>query len=99
MAIVYIVSKSNHDFSKAEHFGEIRYLSEGVVNRYHVNNMIRQFTEALKDSNEEDYILPCGLSMMNSIACSIFVLKHKRLNLLLFKSGKYIERNVVFEEK
>ncbi len=94
---VYIVNKSAHDFSAAEPYGEIIFLTEGPMNRYSVANMIRQFTEIMKDSSPEDYIVPCSLNVMNSIASALFAFKHGRLNLLLFKQGTYIERNVVFE--
>lgn len=96
-AKVYIVNRSAHDFSPAEPFGEAIFLSEGPMNRYSVNNMVRQFTEIMKGSSQEDYIVPCSLNVMNSIASAIFAHKHGRLNLLLFKQGTYIERNIVFE--
>jgi len=96
-AKVYIVNRSAHDFSPAKPFGSIIFLSEGPMNRYSVNNMVRQFTEIMKDSSPEDYIVPCSLNVMNSIASSLFTHKHGRLNLLLFKQGDYIERNIVFE--
>jgi hypothetical protein len=92
---VFIVNKSFHDFHEAERFGTIVYLSEGTINRYATNNMARQFRERMEGSIEDDYIVPCSLSVMNSIACAIFAVKHKRLNLLLYKRGKYEERNLV----
>ena len=93
---VYIVNRSSHDFSAAEKFGRKIFLSEGPMNRYSVNNMIRQFTERMKDSGPDDYLVPCSLNVMNSIASALFAHKHGRLNLLLFKQGSYLERNVVF---
>jgi len=96
MSYVYVVNKSAHDFSPAEKFGQIIFLSEGPMNRYSTNNMHRKFTEAMKDSNEHDYIVPCSLNVMNSIASSVFAVMHRRLNLLLFKEGEYLERNMVF---
>ena len=95
MSKVYIVNKSSHNFREAEQYGDIIYLSEGSMNRYATNNMHRIFGEAMEDSNGEDYIVPCALNVMNSIACAIFAVKHKRLNLLLFKAGIYIERNLI----
>ena len=92
---VYIVNRSSHDFSAAEPFGNITFLSEGSMNRYATNSMIRQFELAMIKSTENDYIVPCSLNVMNSIACAIFAHKHGKLNLLLFKDGKYIERNHV----
>jgi rhodanese-related sulfurtransferase len=90
---VFIVNRSSHDFEPANMYGKIIFLSEGSMNRYATNSMIRQFGEAMRDSTEDDYIVPCSLSVMNSIACAIFAHKHGKLNLLLFKDGNYIERN------
>jgi len=96
MPKVFIVNKSTHNFSAAEEFGEIVFLSEGSMNRYATNNIFRQFTEVLEDSSSEDFIVPCALNVMNSIACAIFARKHGTLNLLLFNKGVYIERNHIF---
>jgi hypothetical protein len=93
---VYIVNKSSHDFSAAEQFGDIIFLSEGPMNRYATNNMHREFSEKMFGSHPDDYIVPCALNVMNSLACAIFVHKHGKLNLLLFKDGEYIERNHIF---
>jgi len=93
MPKVFIVNKSSHDFSAAESYGKVIFISEGPMNRYATNNMVRQFEDAMKDSEPSDYIVPCSLNVMNSIACAIFAHKHGCLNLLLFKEGTYIERN------
>ena len=95
-ARVFIVNKSAHDFTAAEEYGEIIFLSEGSMNRYATNSMMRQFAEIMESSQGTDYIVPCSLNVMNSIACAIFAWMHGRLNLLLFKNGEYIERNHVF---
>ena len=91
---VYIISRSAHDFSDAERFGELVFLSDGPMNRYSCNNMCREFSVHLRNSSPEDYILLTGLSVMNSIACALFAALHKKLNLLLFQQGKYIERRL-----
>jgi len=102
---VYVVNRGCHDHSDAERFGKLVYLSEGAVNRYAVANMYRQFIEQMEDSKSDDYILLTGLSVMSSIACSIFARKHGRLNLLLYKSsrtpgerGHYVDRAILIDE-
>ena len=95
MPKVYIVNKSAHDFRLVEPYGEIIFLSVGPFNRYAVNHMHRIFSEAMVESEEGDYIVPCALNVMNSIACAIFARKHGKLNLLLYKQGEYLERNLV----
>lgn len=106
---VYIVNKSSHDFSKAEKFGNLIFMSEGSVPRYSASKMIRLFEPFLKKSKKTDYILLTSMTIMCSVACGMFGAKHGRLNLLLYKPGThnasfvvpdkeetYLERTVVF---
>ena len=95
---VYVVNKGGHDFSSAESYGELVYLSEGSLNRYAVTNMYRQFSDILKESDSEDYILLTGLTTMGVVACSIFSYLHGKLNILLFKQGRYVDRSLVLSE-
>ena len=99
MTKVYIVNKSTHNFSRAEEFGKLVFMSEGRLNRYATNDMSRKFSDAMRNSTKEDYLLPCSLNTANIMAGAIFARKHGRLNLLLFKpsTGEYIERVHVFE--
>jgi len=96
---VYIVSKSAHDFSDAERYGTLIPLSTGPMNRYNVNNIHRQFEDIMSESEEDDYILICGLSIMSSVACGIMAAKHGKLNMLIFRKGRYVERNLILEEE
>ena len=98
MTKVYIVNKSSHDFSNAEKFGKLIFMSEGRLNRYGTNDMVRKFEDAMRNSKKDDWLLPCSLNTANIMAASIFAMKHKRLNLLLFKpsTGEYVERVHIF---
>jgi len=98
MPTVYIVNKSYHNFDAVAPFGTPKFLSDGIMNRYGTNFMARQFEEAMEGSLPSDYLVPCSLNVMNMIAAAIFVHKHGRLNLLLYKKGTYIERNLVFSK-
>lgn len=95
---VWVINRSAHDFSDAERFGELHYLSNGPIIKTNVVDMDRQFNAKLEASSAEDYILPTSLSVMTAIACSIFVLRHRCLNLLLYKNGMYIERRLCYKE-
>jgi len=100
MPNVYIINRASHDYTEAEKYGNIVYLSEGSINRYATNKIYRQFNEILKDSSPDDYILLTGLTVMTSIACSIFAVKHGRLNLLIFRPNTftYAERRLIINE-
>ena len=99
---VFIVNRSVHDFSAATTFGDLIYMSEGSINRFNTSGIYRKFYPILKDSHKEDYILITGLTIMNLIAAFIFTVKHKRLNLLLFRTYKnkkeYLERILIGDE-
>ncbi|KKK73707.1 hypothetical protein LCGC14_2891130 [marine sediment metagenome] len=96
---VYVVNKAGHDFSKAEEYGELVFLSEGPINRYSLTAMYREFSEKLKDSSPGDFILPTGYSIMTMIAGAIFAHKHERINVLLYKDGNYISRSIVLNHQ
>jgi len=104
MPKVYVVNRGGHNHNDAERYGELIFMSSGTINRYAVSQMYRQFIDHLKDSSPDDYILITGLSVMASVACSIFARIHGRLNLLLFKSsqsgqeGRYVERTIMLDE-
>jgi len=98
MTKVYVVNKSGHDFKDARRFGELIYLSQGKMDRYAVTSVYREFSDEFENSSSDDYILLTGLSSMSAIACSIFAYKWERLNLLLYKNGRYIERRLLLSE-
>ena len=102
MPNVYIVNRSVHDFSAATDYGKLIYMSKGSINRFNTSRIYRLFYPILKKSDKEDYILITGLTVMNLVAAFIFAMKHKRLNLLLFKSyrGKkeYLERILIGDD-
>ncbi len=99
---VLVINKSSHDYSKAEEFGKLVFMSEGSMSRFAVSSIYRLFEPFINQSKPEDYILLGGLSIMCSIACSMFAVKHGRLNLLIYKPtpkkpGVYLERIVVIK--
>lgn len=99
MPNVFITNRSPHDFSDAERFGVLRYITRRRLDRFGITDMVRQAEEAFEGSTDEDYILLTSLTVLCSVCCSVFAAKHGRLNLLLFKDGKYIERKVVLNKE
>ena len=98
MARVFVVNKGGHDFSGAERFGELVFLSEGQLSKFAVTKIYRQFAMKFRGSSPQDYVLLTGLTTMSCIACSCFTFLHGKLNLLLYKDGRYIERTVLLSE-
>jgi hypothetical protein len=99
MATVYVVNKGQgHDFTAAKRFGDIVYLSEGIVPRFAVSKMMRMFFQILKDSKPSDMLLQTSLTTMNSVAVAIMVHLHKRVNILLYRDDGYVKRSISFED-
>ena len=99
MPTVYIVNKGGHDYSPAEEFGELVFLTEGVLEPTAVSQMYREIKEKLKNSNPEDYILLTSLTVTCAVAAAIFASKHSRVNFLLFSKGnRYVERTLVLDK-
>ena len=84
MPKVYIVTRGHHDFSKAERYGELVFMTEGLISVKQIGVMIRTILEHLRDSTPEDYVMIYGPTMMVSLLCSIFVLRHSVLNILIY---------------
>ena len=79
----------------AETFGELHYVTQGMLDRYGVNAMYRAASKAFECATEKDYIVVSSLTIFCCVACAVFARKFGRLNLLLFKDGKYIERKLL----
>lgn len=85
---IYVVNKGCHDFSSASEIGTLIYLTEGKYNLLSIGAIYRQMQPILSSSDEEDYILVCGPTVMNIVATSLFISLHSRLNLLIYHIGK-----------
>lgn len=100
MKTVYVVNDSGHDYSKAEKFGRLVFMSTRSIYKTHVTKMYKKFKRFINESGREDYLLISGPSLMNVIACSMFARKHGKLNLLIWdedpktKKFGYISRTV-----
>ena len=100
MANVFVLNNS-HDFSQAKEFGPTIVLTGGNFSRFATSHLYKILRSGLKDSKPEDFIVISSLTIISVIACAIFALKHRRLNLLLYKIGDppvYLQRTIDFSD-
>lgn len=95
---VFVVNKSGHDYSEAKKYGKLVYLTTGHLRADKVNSFYRDIAEKMRDSSPNDFVLITSLPILCSVACSIMSFLHGRINLLLFKDGKYRVRTVKLDE-
>lgn len=102
MPKVFITNKGSHDYNDALRYGEeLVFVTEGIQNRFSVNQMKRLWLSSLNTNKvtSEDYIMVTSLSILTAIGCVLFAIRFKKLNFLLYRSGKYIARTIMFEEE
>lgn len=92
--IVYIPNKGAHDFSDAERFGKLVFLTHGTIKRYSTNTIYRVFIDGMKDADRDDLLLISSLAILNAIASAILARRFGRVNYLLFCDGRYLKRVV-----
>ena len=89
MTKVFVPNKTEHDYSDAERFGQIVFLSEGHLRRNDMVGHREIMSKAIVNSSSMDYIVITGLSVMSAVAAAMFAAKHGKLNLLLWDHGQY----------
>ena len=97
--LVFIPNRSFHDFNNATKYGRLVFLTEGVVRRLNVNQLYREFSEAMKDASPDDYILISSLGILNAISASIMAFKFGRVNFLVYDGHDYIVREITLSEQ
>ena len=96
MPYVYVLNRAGHDYSDAERFGTLVFCSEGSFDKLDIQQMYREMSKALEDSQSDDFILLTSLTSLCSVACSIFAIKHNCVNLLIHTREGYIARELYF---
>jgi len=94
---VFVPNKGAYDYSDAERFGKLIFLTEGTITKYNTNSLHRMFNEGMRGAEEGDYVLISSLPIFNAIVSSILAARFGVVNYLLFRNGVYLERSLKFE--
>lgn len=97
MSIVFVPNKGPQDYSDAQRFGELHFLTQGLIKRYATGTMYREIIAGMEDASRDDHLLVCSLPVLNAITASVMAYRFGRVNYLLFKDGRYIERVIDLE--
>ena len=95
---VYILSDGGHNYDDAQRFGTIKFCNITVRNKDDISQMYRELKECLLYSDYEDLLLISSLTSLCCVATHILTELHGRVNFLLFHDGKYVERNLVYND-
>ena len=103
MPRVYVVNNAGHDIRPVHDVvedAEIVALSEGNVNIFNTDRVIREFKTRMLGSAPEDFLLLSGSIAINLVAFGIAMERHGVVNLLIWhaKDGRYVPRTISKEE-
>lgn len=99
---VFVVNQSGHNINPVTDVvphAEVIYLSEGNVNIFNTDRVIREFSLRLIDANPGDYLLLSGSIAINLVAFGILLEKCGSVNILLWqaKERRYVPRTITKE--
>ena len=96
MSTVYIPNHAGHDYSGAAKFGSVKVITEGRLEKFKLHEFSVICLNAMKDSEEDDYVLISGLASVCAVACSIQSHRFGKLNILVYRGDRYVEYNFNF---
>jgi hypothetical protein len=84
---VWIINAGNHLYDGAEKFGNLKVLTEGRVNVFAPDNLVRKCKEKLVDANCEDFLLVSGYSIPNAIVVHYFLKRFGFAKILIWEAN------------
>ena len=84
---VWIINAGNHLYDGAEKFGTLKVLTEGRVNVFAPDNLVRKCKESLINANCEDYLLVSGYSIPNAIVVHYFLKRFGFAKILIWEAN------------
>lgn len=96
MAKVYIANNTNHDYSKAEQYGELVDVTNGKVPIFKTSIMKVLLEDGLAGFTEDDYLLLAGPAILCVMASTIVFNKFDTVKFLVFdaKQQDYVVRHL-----
>lgn len=84
MPRVWVVNFAGHNHSRAESFGELRFITKGYVSLGSMDRVLFEVMEHIALTNKDDYMLPCGLLILNVICAAAWMRRHDVMRVLIW---------------
>lgn len=97
---VYVTNFAGHDYSKAEEYGELHWITRGYISFHSLDRVKYRICEALQDSQSEDWLLLSGIPMICVVAALYWNWKHTKCKILVHdkkRNGEY--RPLILSDK
>jgi len=96
MAKVYVVNNANYDYSKAEQYGELIYVTRGKLPIFKTNTVRAMLEKGLVKFTKDDYLLISGPAIVSVMAATILYNNFDTVKFLVFdaKQQDYVVRHL-----
>ena len=84
------------DYTPAAKYGAIRAITRGNFPIFKTNRLIEEIIEPLLESNDDDYLVLSGSSIICALCVALWLQMHDNLKVLLHDraSNSYVERHL-----
>jgi len=96
---VFVLNNGGKDYSDAERFGDIVFCTQGSLDKWNISQMYRDLEMALMDAQADDLILLDSLASLCSTASAMMAFRFGEVHYLIYKDGKYIQRDLMLENE
>lgn len=85
---VYITNFAGHDFTKAEKYGELVFVTTGYVSFQSLDRIKFEIVESLKTSRPDDWLCLTGVPILQVVSAVVWFHMHNKVNLLVWDRKK-----------
>lgn len=85
MSKVYAVNLSDKNYTPAEEYGELIFMTEGVLNLRKLELYEKRIRSYLVNADSDDYLLFSGHPLVCALAMKIWLEKNEKCNVLLWE--------------
>lgn len=88
---VYVTNFTGFEYSEAEKFGEMVFMTEGYVDFKNINKVTEKLAFFIQKSKPDDYLLLSGNNLLCAIALHHWLMFHGTCKVLHWQLKNYVE--------
>ena len=82
--VVWVANFSGHNYSDAERFGKVRFITEGYLSLRYLDRVFFEVVKGSRETKPSDYFLLSGMNLVNVLAAMVWFHKHSVMNALIW---------------
>ncbi len=99
MRKVYIFGSPANDYSDAHRYGELHFISIPERAKWDISHLHELLQEEMGLAEADDLFIIGGLASVCCVATAVMVEWYGRVNFLIYKNDRYVERRIVTNQE